>query len=1004
MIPGHACLTSAIAMPEPSADNSAPDAQSAAYRTALQQAQYALAETEDRLRQVLENTVAMVFVKDFDGRYTYVNRRFCELVGWDPQGWQGKRDADVFPPEVVERLRADDRRVIESRTALEVEERLVIQGVPCIYMAIKFPLLTTDGMPYAICGIATDITDRMRTEDALRSAALAVSSAEGDALFQELTRYLATTLGVECAFIARCSTPDHDHVATLSVYANGTFEPNIDYALAGTACGTVVGQEFRYIRSGVHQRYPADRMFKRLNIEGYAAFPLTDAGGQPLGLIAVLSRRPLGDPGLIESMLKIFAARAAAEIDRQRSEQARRASEASYRAIFEAAEDAVFIHDWDTGAIVDVNPKACEGYGWTREQMTRLTLDDISSGVPPYTGAQALTYIDRARNGEPVRFEWHRRSRDGTLHWDEVTLKPAVLAGRKHILAFTREITDRRRAENALRDAALAVSTAEGEQVFDELVRRLAATLEVDLAFISVFPEGDRTRLRALAAWFDGQPRALLEYPIAGTPCETVVGKQFRAYPREVRKQFPADLTWPFEAQSYAAFPLTDRSGGALGLIAVVDRKPMRDTALAESVLKIFAARAVSEIERRRAEAEREKLEAQLRQAQKMEAIGHLTGGIAHDFNNILTTIMGYIVLATERQAETGDTRLGKYLEQAHLASARARDLIRQMLTFSRGQRGERKPLLLVPMVKEAVKLLRSTLPSTVEIETVLAADVPPVVMDPVQLEQVLLNLAINARDAMAGQGRLTAAVRTAEPRALVCASCRKPIPSGRRVELCVTDTGSGIAREVAERMFEPFFSTKEPGKGSGMGLSVVHGIVHEHGGHIAIASSPERGTQFRLLFEPATAAKAVPAKPVRVRARGRRTPPVLSGQVLVVEDEQMVGEFMRELLGSWGLDVRVLEDPVEARSLVERDPYAFDLVVTDHTMPRMTGLELACHLCAVRADLPVILYSGYTDLIAEDKLAACGVAALVHKPVDPDALRALLARLLGERRAAAGA
>jgi len=841
-----------------------------------------------------------------------------------------------------------------------------------------------------------------RTQDALHSAALAVSTAEGDALFRELTSYLATTLGAECAFIARCSTPDHDHVATLAIYADGSFEPNIDYALAGTACGTVVGQQFRYLPTGVQQHYPADPMFRRLRIEGYAAFPFNDATGQPLGLIAVLSRRPLCDPGLIESMLKIFAARAAAEIDRQRSEDARRTSEASYRAIFEAAEDAVFVHDWDSGAIVDVNPKACNNYGWSREEMMRLTVEQLSSGVPPFTRSYAMALIERARAGEQMRFEWHRRNRDGSLHWDEVTLKPAVIAGKKRILAFTREITERKLAEDALRNAALAVSTAEGEQVFEELVRRLSTTLTVDLAFIAVFPEGDRKRLRFLTLWVDGAAQDSFDYALPGTPCETVVGKEFRAYPRDVCQQFPA-APWPFDAQSYAAFPLCDRGGAALGLIAVSDRKPMRDITLVESVLKIFAARAVSELERRKAEAEREQLEAQLRQAQKMEAIGHLTGGIAHDFNNILTSIMGYIVLASERQAEMGDGRLGQYLDRAHLAATRARDLIRQMLTFSRGQRGERKPLVLAPMVRDAVKLMRSTLPATIEIETELASAIPPVVMDPVQLEQVLLNLAINSRDAMRAQGRIRVALRTTDLQDHVCASCRKPVQSARLVELSVTDTGDGIAPGVAERMFEPFYSTKQPGQGSGMGLSVVHGIVHEYGGHIAVTSVPGQGTQFRLLFEPVPGEREMLDRPARNRALRRRARWQLSGRVLVVDDDQMAGGFMGELLGNWGLEVTLLADSVQARELLERDPGAFDLVVTDYTMPRLTGLDLACYAYALRADLPVILYSGYAELADEEKMGACGVAALVRKPVDPDALLALLRKHLARRSPLAG-
>jgi signal transduction histidine kinase len=205
--------------------------------------------------------------------------------------------------------------------------------------------------------------------------------------------------------------------------------------------------------------------------------------------------------------------------------------------------------------------------------------------------------------------------------------------------------------------------------------------------------------------------------------------------------------------------------------------------------------------EKKRAEAERAQLEAQLRQAQRMEAIGHLTGGIAHDFNNLLASIMGYIVLAAERESAAGDPKLGSYLDQALASSRGARDLIQQMLTFSRGQRGAPRALDLGAAVGESLKLLRSSLPSSLELSTVMT-EVPAVMLDPVQLDQVLLNLSINARDAMAGSGRVAISVHPQTLQAAVCSSCRKRF-AGEYVELAVADSGPGIPTAVLERMFE---------------------------------------------------------------------------------------------------------------------------------------------------------------------------------------------------------
>jgi CheY-like chemotaxis protein len=335
--------------------------------------------------------------------------------------------------------------------------------------------------------------------------------------------------------------------------------------------------------------------------------------------------------------------------------------------------------------------------------------------------------------------------------------------------------------------------------------------------------------------------------------------------------------------------------------------------------------------------------------------------------------------------------RLVKYLEQAHLASTRARDLIQQMLTFSRSRRGEPRPLSLAPLVKESLKLLRSTLPATIEVKTDLDADLPAVLLDPVQIGQVLLNLCINARDAMPEGGSLRVGLGMAGEIDQACASCRNRVGAGRLVELSVSDTGMGIAAEVLERIFEPFFSTKEVGKGSGMGLATVHGIVHEHGGHLLVDTAQGSGAVFRVLLPlPAGRPDAVaPEQPSRSGASAPQTQ--LSGRVLVVEDEQTVGEFMADLLETWGLSVIVKPNPEEARALFVADPEGFDLVVTDYAMPKGTGLDLACQLKAVRPELPVILYTGYSEAVNQQDAERCGVRALVRKLLEPAALLALI-------------
>jgi CheY-like chemotaxis protein len=253
------------------------------------------------------------------------------------------------------------------------------------------------------------------------------------------------------------------------------------------------------------------------------------------------------------------------------------------------------------------------------------------------------------------------------------------------------------------------------------------------------------------------------------------------------------------------------------------------------------------------------------------------------------------------------------------------------------------------------------------------------------------MNLCINARDAMQSKGTIRVSARQPRLGEAVCASCRGRI-AGDFVEFAVADTGTGIAPEVMERMFEPFFSTKEAGRGSGMGLSIVHGIVHEYGGHILVDSSPA-GARFRVLF-PAIPAEQAAQEPQPGPDAAPR--PRLNGRVLVVDDEDMVADFMRELLRGWGLEVTAVSGVEPAREVFAAAPQRFDLVLTDHTMPRMTGLELARGLRAVRPGLPVIVFSGCADVIPESQLAQAGVE-LLQKPIDEAALLAALRKHLKE-------
>jgi PAS domain S-box-containing protein len=376
--------------------------------------------------------------------------------------------------------------------------------------------------------------------------------------------------------------------------------------------------------------------------------------------------------------------------------------------------------------------------------------------------------------------------------------------------------------------------------------------------------------------------------------------------------------------------------------------------------------------DRKKDEQARKKLEDQLQQAQKMEAIGTLAGGIAHDFNNILGAAMGYAELALN---EVEDKSLpDQYLREVLHAGRRAKDLVKQILTFSRQTDQERTPVLVRLIVKEVVKLLRASLPSTIELHQNTQSDAL-VMGDPTQIHQVLMNLCTNAGYAMRDQGgRLTVNLGPVELDPEFTAG-HPNLKSGPYLKLTVSDTGPGIAESELDRIFEPFFTTKEKGEGTGMGLAVVHGIVTSHGGDIFVRSEPGQGTTFTVLF---------PAVERRIEPDTRLETPPPSGteSILFVDDELALVNAGKHMLESLGYDVITRTNSLEALELFEHQPDRFDLVITDMTMPGLTGDQLAQKLMEIRSDLPVILCTGFSARINEEKALALGIRAFVSKPV----------------------
>jgi signal transduction histidine kinase len=371
---------------------------------------------------------------------------------------------------------------------------------------------------------------------------------------------------------------------------------------------------------------------------------------------------------------------------------------------------------------------------------------------------------------------------------------------------------------------------------------------------------------------------------------------------------------------------------------------------------------------------EQKRLEKQLLHAQKMEAMGTLAGGIAHDFNNILSAILGYAEI-TKGETEK-DTRTHKNLEQIYKAGIRAKELVAQILTFSRKTEQELKPVKIENIIKEALKLLRASLPATIDIRENIEMDCGVVLGDPTQIHQIIMNLCTNAYDAMRETGGILEISLSAVNVDKEFYKEDLVLPEGEYLRLSVKDEGHGMEPHIVQRIFDPFFTTKAPGSGTGMGLSVVHGIVNSHKGAITVSSKENEGSIFNVYLPRHDESLSSMEKEISEDL------PMGNGRILLVDDEEAIVQTSREILERLGYTVTATTSSNEALELFQTKPNEFDLVITDQTMPKLTGADLAKEIMNIQPNTPVILITGYSEVVTPEKAKQMGIREYIRKPI----------------------
>ncbi len=894
--------------------------------TKQKEAEDTLKRSEQKFRSYIENAPNGIFVADANGNYTEVNRAASEITGYSKDELLEMNVVDLIPENYQD-------KALQQFAGLKKHVRMPL-NIPFKKKNGEIGFWIVDPIKLdedTYLGFASDITKLKEAQEALQKSKerfqLAIEGTE-DGLWDWnietgevfLSKRYARMLGYEPGEIK------HD----FETWNNLVHED--DYAKAMKAAQDyIAGKTPKYeIRVRMKTK---DGSYRWNKCRGKCLF---DENGNPKRFIGFNT-----------------------DITKQKeAEEKLRQSERKFRLTFDTSPDAINLNRLIDGLYMDINQGFTELTGFTREDVIGKTSADIRIWYDMKDRQELVRGLKE--NGYYQNLEAKFRRKDGSVTTALMSARVIELDGEKHIISITRDISERKAAENALR---------ESQKRFEEMTNLLPQTVwEADLQGNFTYVNKTGIELMGYKEDFDISRTINIRDIIAPEDQE-------RAFTNI--KSMLAQNT----INSHEYFALK-KNGTKFPILVysspiIKDYKPVGIRGITIDMTEL-----------KEAEKEKERLEKKLRRSQKLETIGTLAGGIAHDFNNILSPIMGYAemgLLELKPEVSLYDD-LKNILDGAN----RARDLVKQILTFSKQAEKERKPLNLSIVLNEAIKLLRSSIPSTIKIRKIIDENVPQISADATQMHQVIMNLCTNAAQAMDKEGGLL----TIELKEIDIDSqmvkTHVNLERNSYIRLTVKDTGIGMDNNTLDRIFEPFFTTKEVDKGTGMGLSTVYGIIRGHKGEITVYSEPGSGSVFHV-YLPTIENNNISQKKEKVAfQRGTES-------VLIIDDEPTITDMTSKFLTRIGYTVETKNSSLYALKEFRKNPDKYDILITDLTMPEMTGINLAQEVNKLSHSIPILIMTGYSESLNNETLKMYGIQKVIEKPINLKALSILLRRVLGD-------